>query len=261
MLAILERAQQQAGAGRPLGDQGAHNSGSSAPIEPFHEAVIGGPVDLIERQTTLGGGKRRDLPVADVGGKEDSGVAIIAQPIDVLGAQDGDAAIVAIDLDLAEMGVFGGDPAQVIPHAANDGLDLARRFFGKCAAEVGDGAPRDAKVRSDGARQPAAERRRRVERQNRENAVGPRGGRRLNGVQKGAAQRGGESKCVEHHRDKMGSRIASRAVSSSHSRVTVKTRTASIAAGGRRWASLAVVTSWASAARASSLRRTKSAAR
>ena len=196
-----------------------------------------------------------------MGGKENPRKAVVAQSVDVLDAMDLDAAVVPIDLDFAEMGILGGHPSQVLPHAADDGLDIARRFFGECAAKIVNGAPRDAEAGPDGARQPAAEGRRSVQGKGREDGVGRRRRCRLDGVQQGAAQLREKLKCVEHHRGRMGSRIGSRAVSSSHSRVIVKTRTVSFTVGGRRWASLAVVTNWASAARASSSRRARSAAR
>ena len=47
VLAVLERAQQQASTGWPLGDQGTLDGGASAAIEPFHEAVVGRPVDPV----------------------------------------------------------------------------------------------------------------------------------------------------------------------------------------------------------------------
>ena len=70
------------------------------------------------------------------------------------------------DADLAQMRVFGRDPAEIVPHASYDRRAIsASESSGKARREIAPGAFGNAEARADDARQRSADRRRPVERQ------------------------------------------------------------------------------------------------
>ena len=117
-------------------------------------------------------------------GKEDAGLAVIAQAIDVLDTHDLDPAITAIDLDFRKVRKLGGDAAQVVPHGADDALDLGIGHPRIGGAQVAPGPVGEAEARADRAADEAAHGRGPVERQQAAQHVGRERPRRLDRMQK-----------------------------------------------------------------------------
>ena len=106
----------------------------------------------------------------DMAGKYDHTAPAGHRPVHVLKAVRLDPSGGVEDADFAQMRIFGGDPAEIIPHRGDDARNLGFGQRGQGAGKVEPGAFGDAEPRTDGARQGAAHRRRPVERQNPEYA-------------------------------------------------------------------------------------------
>src|SRR5579875_8475 len=91
----------------------------------------------------------RELPIADMAREEDARLSVFAQAIDVFGIDDLHAAFRRIEPKRVEMGIFSEDAAMVIPHGAQNALDLRLRLFGEGAVEIGESAARNPKARAE----------------------------------------------------------------------------------------------------------------
>ena len=89
--------------------------------------------------------------------KEDAALAVVAQPVDVFGADHLDTAIIGVAVDVAEVRVLADDAAEIVPHAPHDGADRSAVELGKSAAEVALRAPRDGEPGADDAAEEAAD--------------------------------------------------------------------------------------------------------
>ena len=67
--------------------------------------------------------------------------------------------------DAAQMRVFRGDPAEIVPHAAHDPFDLRRRQLGQRGAQIVSRPVRDAETGPDPSGQRATQCRGGIERQ------------------------------------------------------------------------------------------------
>jgi len=89
------------------------------------------------------GRDRGELPIANVRGKDQRGLAVIAkllhQPLAVVGAHDAPALVIhrIVVPQSVDMGELGADAAEVLPDAAQNALDLVRRLLRKGRNEVG----------------------------------------------------------------------------------------------------------------------------
>jgi hypothetical protein len=61
-------------------------------------------------------------------------------PVHMLKAVRLDPAAPLEDSDLAQVRIFGRHPAQVVPHAGDDALDLGPRKLGECPREIAPSA-------------------------------------------------------------------------------------------------------------------------
>src|SRR5579885_3700751 len=138
-------------------------------------AVVEGTVDVGDAQPVLPRGERPQLPVREMAGKDDHAAAGGEGAVEMLEADRLDRPARGEHVDAAQMRVFGGDPAEIVPHAADDALDLAGRQGGEGQGEVAPRPPRDAEPRADRPPERAAERRGEAERQQAEG--GEEGGR------------------------------------------------------------------------------------
>jgi hypothetical protein len=98
-------------------------------------------------------------------GEDDHLAAGCHRPVDVLQPMRLDSPTRLEHADLSQMRVFGGDPAEIVPHVIYDTCDLAIGELGKGAAKVQPGAFGNPEKGADMARQCAAEGRSPVERQ------------------------------------------------------------------------------------------------
>ena len=103
--------------------------------------MVGGAIDHAEPQAPLRHGQRRELPVADMRGEEDSRPVVIAQAVDVLGAGDREP-LILVDTDPVQPRKFRPDPPEIVPNALYHVGDLALRLFGIDAAEIAVGRSR-----------------------------------------------------------------------------------------------------------------------
>jgi hypothetical protein len=58
------------------------------------------------------------------------------RPVHVLKAVRLDPAARLEDLDLAQMRILGGNPAEIVPHLSDNSLDLDFRKSGECPPEI-----------------------------------------------------------------------------------------------------------------------------
>src|SRR5690349_1587885 len=79
------------------------------------------------------------------------------RPIDMLEAMRLDPPAGFEDADVAQMRIFGGDAAEIVPHAGDDAPDLGLGQPGKGAAEVAPSKLGDAEKRPDTTPQRTAE--------------------------------------------------------------------------------------------------------
>src|SRR5438477_12516948 len=91
--------------------------------------VVRGAVDLRDVEPVWGGGKPRDLPVADVAAKQDHPAAGRQRAVEMLDAARLDPAAGIEHPDMPQMRVLGGDPAEIVPHAAHDRVDPRLRYI------------------------------------------------------------------------------------------------------------------------------------
>src|SRR5208282_67882 len=111
----------------------------------------------------LAGPHGGELPIAEVGREEDAGLAVVAQPVDVLGADHLHARAGLVKAETAEMGILAHDAAEVVPHGEENAADLGLGFLRKRAPQVGERLTRDGKMRPDPPAEPAAQARGRIE--------------------------------------------------------------------------------------------------
>src|SRR6516164_5013754 len=102
----------------------------------IHHGVIGGTVDLSDRDPILDGGKHTDLPVGDVAGKDDHSAPGDDCPKHMLEAMRFDPPPGLEHTDFAEMRVFGRDPAEIIPHPDDNTFSLSSREARKGGSEI-----------------------------------------------------------------------------------------------------------------------------
>ena len=155
--------------GAPGGD-GSFGDQFAAPAaetvdDAVHERIVGGAVDLRDRDPVLDRGEHGDLPIGDMPGEDDHAAPRGDRPIDVLDAVRLDAAAGFEHADLMQMRILGRDPAEIVPNTGNDVFDLGFRKPGQGAADVEPGAFGNAEPGTDRAGQRAADRRRPIERQ------------------------------------------------------------------------------------------------
>ena len=91
--------------------------------------------------------QRRDLPIGEMAAKKNAPGAGVAQAVENFGPDHLDASTLGVAVDLAEVGVFRRDPAQVVPHPADNALDLGAPHLGEGAAEVLARPPRNRQAR------------------------------------------------------------------------------------------------------------------
>jgi hypothetical protein len=124
----------------PRGDRAFWDQLASIAAEPrnhvVHQRIVGGAVDLGDRDPVLDTGKHADLPVGDMAGEEDHPPAGRDRSIHVFEAVRLDSPAPLEDADFQQMRVFGRNAAEIVPHAGDDARDLGLRKFGKGVANV-----------------------------------------------------------------------------------------------------------------------------
>src|SRR5215831_3296696 len=142
----------------PRGDGALRDERGSIAAEPrdhaIHQWIVGGAIDLSDRDPALDGGKRADLPIAEMAGEDDHPSPGGDCPIDIFEAADLNASARFKDVDLPQVRVFGD-------HAPY----LFIRKLGKGAVEVSAGPVRDPEIGTDMTGEHAAESRGAIERQ------------------------------------------------------------------------------------------------
>jgi len=157
--------------------------GASRPVDnAVDNGVIGGAVDLQHVEPGLGRGGGGDLPIAEMRGEEDEPGLRRPRGDDLAEALDDDATARLVELDLAEMRIFGDDAAEIIPHAGDDGFDTRIVELRHGAMQVDPCALAGAEARADVAGKPAAEIGGVVERQQAEKLEGKPNPDALDGV-------------------------------------------------------------------------------
>jgi len=163
-LLVGEQAQMHASMERrnraPRGDGSLRDELVAVPAQTRDQAVdqrvVGGAVDLSDRDPVLDAGKRADLPIGDMTGKDDHPPPGSNRPVDMLEAVRLDASAWLEDADFLEVRVFCRDAAEVVPHTGNDARDFSLGKLGKSAAKIASRALGDAEKRPDAARERAA---------------------------------------------------------------------------------------------------------
>ena len=120
------------------------------------QRIVGGAVDLGDRDSVLDAGKQADLPIGDMAGEDDHPPPRRNRPSDMLKAMRLDAPAWLEDANFLKMRVFGCDAAKIVPHAGDDARDFFLGKLGKGAAEIASGPFGDAQKWTDAARQRAA---------------------------------------------------------------------------------------------------------
>src|SRR5271155_1416842 len=121
------------------------------------QRVVGGAVNLSDRDSVLDAGKRADLPIGDMAGEDDHSPPGSNRPVDMLEALRLDAPARLEDANFLEMREFSRDAAEVVPHAGNDVRDFGLRKFGKGTVQIQPSPFRDAEKRADATRHCATE--------------------------------------------------------------------------------------------------------
>ena len=152
----------------PCSDGALRDELGSITAEPcdhaIHQWIVGGAINLGDREPALDSGKRADLPIGEMAGEDDPSPGGDC-PIDIFETADLNAAARFEDIDLPQMRVFGHDAAEIVPHAGDHARDLVIRKLGKGAAEVSASPVRDPKTGTDMTGERAAESRGAIERQ------------------------------------------------------------------------------------------------
>ena len=110
-----------------------------------------------------GAGQGRHFPVREMRGEDERGLAVVAQADEAVERRLREfdmagAVIVRIVIpDAVEMGEFDADAAEIVPDAAENGLDLCVGFFRKGHAQIFLPDPVLAQFRPDLAHQVAGE--------------------------------------------------------------------------------------------------------
>ena len=130
-----------------------HGVGDGAEIGP---AVEHDRIESVARRDHRG-----QFPIGEVGGEDHRRLAVVLhpqEPLDVVGAVVDEVAVVAIaGADVIEMGDLGADTAEIVPHAAQDFLDLGVGLFRKGSAQIGAADAMLRQPRPDGAHDRAAD--------------------------------------------------------------------------------------------------------
>ena len=103
--------------------------------------VVGGAIDLGDIDAALPGRERRDLPIRQMSRKQDHPPVAGNRALDMLEAAHLDPPV-AENADTAQMRILGGDPAEIVPHAADDALDFGGRPVGEGGGEIAAGLRR-----------------------------------------------------------------------------------------------------------------------
>src|SRR4051812_49103526 len=122
-----------------------------------HQRVVGGSVDLGNRDPMLGAGKHADLPIGDMSGEDDHPATGGDRPIDMLEAMRLNPPSRLENADSAQMRIFGGNAAEIIPHGDDNPPDLGLGKLGESAAEVAPGKFGNTEKRPNVARQRTTE--------------------------------------------------------------------------------------------------------
>src|SRR5208282_6356448 len=139
--------------------------------EPVDKRIVGGTVDARERQTALRRSNRQDLPIPDMRGEEDSGLAVVAQAIEMFCVDHFDAVAGRTKPYIAKMRIFTEDAAEVIPHIHQNFIDHGRRLLGEGVTEVVRRITRYRQKSPECSAYPATECGRPIERQQTKDAV------------------------------------------------------------------------------------------
>src|SRR6516162_5929239 len=94
------------------------------PKQAVDQRIVGGAIDLGDRDPVLDAGKRADLPIGDMAGENDHPPSGGDRTLDVLEAVRLNAPARLKDAEFLEMRVFGRDASEVVPHAGDDARDL-----------------------------------------------------------------------------------------------------------------------------------------
>ncbi len=122
-----------------------------------HQRIVGGAVDLCDRDPVLDRREHRDLPIGDMPGEDDHAAPRRDRPIYVLEAVRLDAAAGFEHADLTQMRILGRDPAEIVPHLRNDVRDFVVCEFRQGSPDVEPGAFGNPEPRADEARRRAAD--------------------------------------------------------------------------------------------------------
>ena len=166
----------------PFGSKLARDRAADEPHDAVDEGIVGCAVETRERQAALARTHGGELPIAEVGREEDAGLAVVAQPVDVLGTDHLHARAGLVEAEPAEMGILAHDAAEVVPHGEENAADLGLRFFRKRAPQIVARLTRDGKIRPYPPAEPAAQARRRIEGYQAEEGEGERHLERLEPV-------------------------------------------------------------------------------
>ena len=96
-----------------------------------HQRIVGGSVDLGNRDPVLDAGKHADLPIGDMSGEDNHPAPGGDRPIDMLEAMRLNPPARFENADFAQMRIFGGDAAEIIPHAGDNPSDLGLGKLGE----------------------------------------------------------------------------------------------------------------------------------
>ena len=131
------------GASRPVGDQFAHAGGAglAQPVVDGRDVrppIQHGAVDAVGR-----GGYRRQLPIGEMGGKDQRRLAVMCQPHEALDISRVNSIaarplrVVRVEIPQpVEMGEFGAHAAEIVPDAAQDRVDLGGGFFRESGGKI-----------------------------------------------------------------------------------------------------------------------------
>src|ERR1700735_5603811 len=93
----------------------------------------------MERVAIRGVCERSECPGAHVAGKEEHALAATASGFEIFGAVDDDDARDVLTRIFRELRKFGGHPAYLTNHAANDLISRGFAQFGKCELQIEHG--------------------------------------------------------------------------------------------------------------------------
>ena len=156
---------------RALGHVLATLRAAAALNQALDIGVVGPSVDRRERQVEQGRRQPGQLPVAQVRGENDAGLAALAHRIEVFQAGHLDTRVGAARFQSVEMDQLADAAAQVVPHLAHDNVDLGRRVIRESTFQVAARPAAEPQARAQVAGQEAAETGGGIERQQGEDAI------------------------------------------------------------------------------------------